>query len=49
MEEGSDDVSNNQKERMRVPHVRPGIMLLTASMQLLHKDLFLNVAIRMHS
>ena len=38
MEEGSDDVSSDQKERMAVPHVGPGIMLLTTSMQLLYKD-----------
>ena len=38
MEEGLDDVSSNQKERMGLPHAGPGIMLLTASMQLLYKD-----------
>ena len=38
MEEGSDDVSSGQKERMAVPHAGPGIMLLTPSMQLLYKD-----------
>jgi DNA-binding CsgD family transcriptional regulator len=38
VEEGLDDVSSNQKERMRLPHTGPGIMLLTASMRLLYKD-----------
>ena len=38
MEEGSDDVSSNQKERMGLPHAGPGIMLLTTSMRLLYKD-----------
>jgi DNA-binding NarL/FixJ family response regulator len=38
VEEGSDDVSSDQKERMAVPHAGPGIMLLTASMRLLYKD-----------
>jgi DNA-binding CsgD family transcriptional regulator len=38
VEEGLDDVSSNQKERMGLPHAGPGIMLLTASMQLLYKD-----------
>ena len=38
MEEGSDDVSSDQKERMAVPHAGPGIMLLTTSMRLLYKD-----------
>ena len=38
MEESSDDVSSDQKERMAVPHAGPGIMLLTTSMRLLYKD-----------
>jgi DNA-binding NarL/FixJ family response regulator len=38
VDEGLDDVSSNQKERMGVPHAGPGIMLLTASMRLLYKD-----------
>jgi DNA-binding CsgD family transcriptional regulator len=38
VEEGIDDVSSDQKERMSVPHAGPGIMLFTASMQLLYKD-----------
>jgi DNA-binding CsgD family transcriptional regulator len=38
VEEGSDDVSSDQKERMGLPHAGPGIMLLTASMRLLYKD-----------
>jgi DNA-binding CsgD family transcriptional regulator len=38
VEEGSDDVSSDQKERMAVAHGGPGIMLLTASMRLLYKD-----------
>jgi len=38
VEEGSDDVSSDQKERMAVPHAGPGIMLLTTSMRLLYKD-----------
>jgi DNA-binding CsgD family transcriptional regulator len=33
-----DDVASNQKERMEAPHARPGIMLLTASRQLLYKN-----------
>jgi DNA-binding CsgD family transcriptional regulator len=38
VEEGSDDFSSDEKERMAVPHARPGIMLLTTSMRLLYKD-----------
>ena len=38
MEEGSDDVSSDHKERMAVPQAGPGIMLLTTSMRLLYKD-----------
>ena len=38
MEENIDDVSVDQKESMAAPHAGPGIMLLTASMQLLYKD-----------
>jgi len=38
VEESSDDVSSDQKERMAVPHAGPGIMLLTTSMRLLYKD-----------
>jgi DNA-binding NarL/FixJ family response regulator len=38
VEEHIDDVSSDQKERMAVPHAGPGIMLFTASMQLLYKD-----------
>ena len=38
MEEDIDDVSSAHKESMAVPHAGPGIMLLTASMQLLYKD-----------
>jgi DNA-binding CsgD family transcriptional regulator len=38
VEEKIDDVSSDNKENMAVPHAGPGIMLLTASMQLLYKD-----------
>ena len=38
MEENIDDVSSDHTESMAVPHAGPGIMLLTASMQLLYKD-----------
>jgi DNA-binding CsgD family transcriptional regulator len=38
VEENIDDVSVDQKESMAAPHAGPGIMLLTASMQLLYKD-----------
>lgn len=38
MDEHMDDVSSNHIERMGVAHTRPGIMLLTASMQLLYKN-----------
>jgi DNA-binding CsgD family transcriptional regulator len=38
LEENIDDVSVDQKESMAAPHAGPGIMLLTASMQLLYKD-----------
>ena len=38
MEENIDDVSVDHKESMAAPHAGPGIMLLTASMQLLYKD-----------
>ena len=38
MEQELDNVASNQKERMEVPHVGPGIILLTASIQLLYKD-----------
>jgi len=38
VEETLDDVGSNQQERMEVPHARPGIMLLTSSMQLLYKN-----------
>ena len=38
MEETLDDVASNQQERTEVPHARPGIMLLTASRQLLYKN-----------
>lgn len=38
MEENIDDVSVDHKESMAAPHAGPGIMLFTASMQLLYKD-----------
>jgi DNA-binding CsgD family transcriptional regulator len=38
VEENIDDFSSDQKERMAAPHAGPGIMLFTASMQLLYKD-----------
>jgi len=38
VEEGSDDISSKQTERMATPHAGPGIMLLTASMKLLYKN-----------
>jgi len=38
MEETIDDVKSEQKELMEVPPGGPGILLLTASMQLLYKD-----------
>ena len=38
MEEHAHDVSSEHKVSMAVPHAGPGIMLLTASMQLLYKD-----------
>ena len=38
MEENIDVVASDQKERMGSPLAGPGIMLLTASMQLLYKD-----------
>jgi DNA-binding CsgD family transcriptional regulator len=38
VEEIIDDVASEQKERMEVPPDGPGILLLTASMQLLYKD-----------
>jgi len=38
VEEKTDEVSSDQKERMGLPHGGPGIMLLTASMRLLYKD-----------
>lgn len=38
MEENIDDVSVDHKESMAAPHAGPGIMLLTASMQVLYKD-----------
>ena len=38
VEENTDDVLSDHKESMAVPHAGPGIMLLTASMQLLYKD-----------
>ena len=38
MEKNIGDVSSDQKESMAAPHAGPGIMLLTASMQLLYKD-----------
>src|SRR6185295_14268712 len=38
VEENIDDVPIDQKARMAAPHAGPGIMLLTASMQLLYKD-----------
>jgi len=38
VEENIDDVSSAHKESMAAPHAGPGIMLLTASMQLLYKD-----------
>lgn len=38
MEENAHDVSNDHKVSMAVPHAGPGIMLLTASMQVLYKD-----------
>jgi DNA-binding NarL/FixJ family response regulator len=38
VEENVHDVSSYHKESMAIPHAGPGIMLLTASMQLLYKD-----------
>ena len=38
MEENVADVSIDHEKSMAVPHAGPGIMLLTASMQLLYKD-----------
>ncbi len=38
MDEDGDDVSSDQMEGLAVRHAGPGIMLLTASMQLLYKD-----------
>jgi DNA-binding CsgD family transcriptional regulator len=38
VKETLDDVASNQLERMEVPHAGPGIILLSASMQLLYKD-----------
>ena len=38
MEENAHDVSSEHRVSMAVPHAGPGIMLLTASMQLLYKD-----------
>ena len=38
MEENIKDVSVDHKESMATPHAGPGIMLLTASMQVLYKD-----------
>ena len=38
MEESIDDVPIDQTGRMAAPHARPGIMLLTASRQLLYKN-----------
>ena len=38
MEQELDDVTSIQKERMGVPHAGPGIILLTASKQLLYTD-----------
>jgi DNA-binding CsgD family transcriptional regulator len=38
VEEHAHDVSSEHRVSMAVPHAGPGIMLLTASMQLLYKD-----------